>query len=212
MNKILFAALLSAFVFSAEATVISYDKTETKYADAITGFATESKDMNGMKLTACFIDLSCETLLWSDGAKTKAWSLVLSGDSFSELWTLKVDKGYKLFSLTLDGSLSKTVFDTVNDQIKTPNSAIGYLFKAQGKKKDLSVTFSDQVAVNGKVYGDLWSKMSLTWSKGHTGLMSFRQDTDNATSEIKSVSAPNAGILMGLGLMLIAAAKRRKAK
>ena len=90
----LFAAVSVASASNAQAVVIATDPSIPDSIPGLTGFQTTGADMDGMSVTASFEGGFSQTLAWAEGSPQSGgvtgtgWSLSLSGDSFTNAWSL----------------------------------------------------------------------------------------------------------------------------
>lgn len=188
---------------------------------ALAGFATTGSMMNGMLVTACD-ESSCETRAWettgtgTGGVFGTGWSMTLAGDSFSVPFILTGSDDFAITSFSMNGRPGNTIFDIVNGDFLSPGSANGRPFTISGTSPFsggvINVNYTDRLSVADIFYSDLFTVMNVNFGGATlTGTLSFITDTDNAAtgSPIVPVSAPATLALAGLGLIGIAATRRR---
>lgn len=194
---------------------------------ALTGFSTTGAQMDGSKVTVKYADGGTATAIWADtGASSGAaigtdWSLSLTGDSFSGTWTLSALDRAGIVGFTFDGQPGDTLFDIKDDGEYSPGSALGRAF-SNGDSiiggLTAHATYSNQLAIAGTFYGDLYVVMDVTLSGGQLvggQTFTFNADTDNAAvkgSITPSIPEPETYALMLAGLAAVGwVARRRKA-
>ena len=226
------AALLassSAFAVSITPTV-SYSAGTTLNTSALSTFTTSGAQMAGTSVTAYFNGGTSETISWLAGAGTAGaatgtgWSLGFAGSTtFSPSWEFLTSSGLigLITRLVIDGRPGDTIFDTILDPETSPGSARGTAFSSVDGPEGLAVaaTYTNQVAVGGIVYGDLYtvldiSFLSPTGAVGGLGADSrllFTADTDNTliAGDITTIPEPGTIALLGLGLIGLALKRRR---
>lgn len=156
-------------------------------ATTLTGFETYGNMMAGMRVTANFLDGTSQTVNWSitgkdaGGAFGSGWSLIASGNTYNQPWTLS-NSGQGITSVVVDAISGNTVFDTYPNlygPIQTPGSAEGWEFQPLSGQSPNSYRYSDPIDISR---GDLFGTLSLYWTNGFTGAMEFRADTDSGSS------------------------------
>ena len=223
---ILLCAVLMAFgsAGSAVALTVNFVDGTTYNTEALTGFATYGDMMKGMTVIATFSDRPEDTQLWADTASGSGgvygsgsnWSLIVSGDTFVDQWTLTVSNGSSLTNLFLDAGTGNAVFDVLNGDHASPGSANGKPFNTTAYAGPLTATYADLVGIGGKVYDDLYRTLKLDFGdSGFSGSMTFTADTDNLSipgdlNPANPVPEPATMLLLGTGLMGIAGFGRKK--
>ena len=212
--------LLFTVQLHAYSVTVNYDTGTTQVTDALTGYSTTGAMMDGMSVTAFFADGSYETLLWADTGATSGgvsgsdWSLGEVGDTFGGTWTLNAD--VTLAGIYLDAGTGDSVFDISFAGFGTDGSANGLTFAVQDcddPDADITATYIDQVALSGSVpVGDLWRYLSIDFTDGFNGELTFIADTDNLefAGDINPVPEPATLILFGTGLLGLAGLGRKK--
>lgn len=148
----------------------------------ITGFATTGDQMSGMIVTGNFdssvglVSLDC---IWAAGAGTSgscaasgsgaAFSLALTGDTFSATWSLGVTGSLNLRSLFFNGLPGFTVFDR-DPALSTDGSAngadaTGSTLGAANAAIDGTATYINQVGTMGNPpVGDIYSRVEIVFN------------------------------------------------
>jgi len=231
-NKILLlVTTISSAVVSASAATIDYaTDTGTAYqTPSISTYDTYGNDMSGMEVWVTFSNGSTEHAIWAttgvqSGAATVGGYFKISetGDTFDNLaWTLQnLNNTLSITSFTLFGVPGNTIFDrTFGGLVGTPGSAYGKDFNTTGNY-NVTATYSDALSLTGSAaVGDEWEQLSIAFTHGTffapDAQLNFSQDTDNAKVKGTITTVPDAGstsIMLGMGLMGVAALKRRFAK
>lgn len=168
--------------------------TGAAQATTLSSFSTYGSDMNGMRVTANFLNGTSQTLTWGPtgtgtwGVLGNGWSLTQAGNTYPQtdnpnasLWLLG-NSGPGLSSLIIDAIPGNTVFDNVpglGGQLDTPGSAEGWYFQpVSGQAPDVS-RYSVPIDISR---GDLFGTLSLYWNSGFNGIMQFFADTDSGTT------------------------------
>ena len=118
-----------------------------------------------------------------------------------------------LSRFTIDGQPGSTVFDIISSPTLTPGSASGRAISdADGDTgTSLDALYTNRLSVGGIAYGDLYTVLDVSidgaLAPGNT--LTFVADTDNGDSRGIRVPAPGALALFGLGVMGLAARRRR---
>lgn len=156
-------------------------------ATTLTGFATEGDMMQGMRVTASFLNGASESLLWtatsgnSGGVFGTGWSLTQAGNTFGYPWTFS-NAGLGISSLAIDAIPGNTVFDTyplLNGPLQTDGSAEGWSFEVIAGSSPNSFAYADPIDISR---GDLFGTLSLYWATGFAGTMQFIADTDSGSA------------------------------
>jgi hypothetical protein len=232
-NKFLvLATTISSAVVSASASTINYAQdTGTAYqTPAISTFNTYGNDMAGMDVWVTFSNGSTQHAIWQttgaqsgDASVGGFFTMSETGDTFNNgAWTLQnLNRTLSITSFTLFGVNGNTIFDrTFGGLIGTPNSAFGKDFNITGNYS-VTATYSDELSLTGSAaVGDEWEQISVAFANGTffapDSSTYFTQDTDNAAvSGTITPKVPDAGstsMMLGMGLIGVAALKRRFAK
>jgi hypothetical protein len=232
-NKIvLIVTSLSSMVVSASASTITYaEDTGMAYqTPAISTFDTYGNQMAGMDVWVTFSNGTTEHAIWdTTGSQSGAasvggyFSISETGDTFgSGAWTLQnLNRTLSITSFTLLGVSGNTTFDrTFGNQAGTLNSASGKDFGIGGNYS-VTASYSDELSLTGAAaVGDEWEQLSIAFAKGTffapNASVLFTQDTDNAavkgTITPKVPDAGSTSMMLGMGLIGVAALKRRFAQ
>lgn len=183
---------LGTVVAPSHATILSLDPT---FGD----------DMSGMLVTVDFLGGGSQTATWgttaseAGGAFGTDWSLSVSGDTFFDPWTFS-NSGKSIVSLVTQAIPGNTAFDTIysiEEPPSTPGSALGIPFTVLSGQAPDSFVYSDKIDISE---GDLFGTLSLSYSGGFTGEMTYLADTDNGTSDGPVAVPESSGMLSSLAL------------
>ncbi|WP_375230324.1 VPLPA-CTERM sorting domain-containing protein [Roseobacter sp. S98] len=219
------AATLSTMAAAATVDIIRTDG-RTQTTEGLTGYTTSGADMDGMVVTAGFVQGGKRSAVFgatgnrAGAAQGDGFALSFSGFStFSSPFELSVSQGV-LSWLQIDALPGDTVFDTVRSVTGTPGSVYGTVFSPRTTLDGtVSVLFTNALALAGETpAGDLYGTMRIGFDQLTGGGLqsgssfSFVQDTDNLTTPaepvISSVPLP-AGLPMVLsGLVAFGFMKR----
>ena len=201
------------------ATTVATAPGAARVADALTGFMTTGNLMGGTVVTAYFGGGTSQSAVWVNGggsfgsATGTDFTLSLDGDTFSAPWQLVNTGDTRLIRFTIDGQPGSTVFDIISSPSLTPGSSSGKAIdSADGDTgTSLDALYTNRLAVGGVTYGDLYTLLdvSIVGALAPGNTLSFVADTDNGDSRGIRVPAPGALALFGLGVMGLAARRRR---
>ncbi|WP_298837620.1 VPLPA-CTERM sorting domain-containing protein [uncultured Roseobacter sp.] len=200
MIKHITAAAVAVFAIggTVQAATVDISKTDgsVQSTDGLTGYTTSGADMDGMRVTAGFLDGNTSRAVFgatgrqSGAAEGDGFSLSLSGFStFSTPFELSVSRGV-LTWLQIDALPGDTVFDTQRSGTGTPGSANGTDFTPRTSLDGtIPVLFSNILALRDETpAGDLYGTLRIGFDQLSTGGLqsgssfSFVQDTDNLTT------------------------------
>ena len=249
MKKLLVAGLAIVGSLGVAQTVLAGSVTTNfvtgtvNEVEDVTAFNTFASMMQGMVVTAYFSSGDPEEKIWGPlpstnpgeliGVQGNGWSLQMSGNTFSGLWTL-TSSGASITSLVLDGMAGNTIFDkslfdSDGDPVSgTSGSGLGGTFSLESTTTwDLVVTYSDAVRIPYKyderesyidgILGDIFGSLTLGFYKRgqdnslavlpfENSKLTFKADTDN----INPIPEPATLLLFATGLAGLAAVGRRR--
>jgi hypothetical protein len=163
--------------------------------------------MQGMRVTASFLNGYSESLLWtptndnSGGVFGSGWSLTQAGNTYGSPWTFS-NFSSGISSLAIDAVPGNTLFDTypyLDGPLQTDGSAEGWSFQVVAGPSPTSFAYADPIDIS---QGDLFGSLSLYWTTGFAGTMQFIADTDSGSASdpvqpanpVASVSPPTVSI------------------
>lgn len=207
---------------------ISTSEGTTIYITELSALEVSGADMAGMLITAAFADGSSSDATWmagdgnAGGASGTGWSLDFTTYStWNNDWALELinDTDFAMTGLKINALPGNTVFDIVFNTddafaMNTPDSYNGRAIEQVDGPSGLTVAaeYTNQVAFDGKVYGDLFAVMMLDFGGDNGGLISgdkltFWTDTDNI---VNPVPIPGGVFLFGSALLGLFGFKRSK--
>lgn len=170
-------------------------------ATTLTTFTTTGADMAGMEVKVNFLGGGSETQIWSatglesGGVTGSNWSLFQSGDSFDQPWILNAAQS--ISSLIINAIPGNAVFDIIPFDVLTPDSADGKPFSVQSGTAPTSFNYSVPIDIS---QGDLFGALTLNWSTGFLGQVTYLADTDTGTTDdpVTPMSVPEGNSILGL--------------
>jgi hypothetical protein len=176
--------------------------------------------MVGSKVTVTFLGGGTSVAAWTaTGIASTDWSLTLGGDSFSSTWTLSNLGATTITGMMFDGVPGNTVFDIIATPATSPGSANGRAISSVDGPLGMTVAavYSNQLQVGGTFFGDLYTKLDLTFGGGglgRGGVLTYVADTDNADSKkggiTPGVPEPGTWGMMIFGFGAVGYAMRRR--
>lgn len=212
-RMLLVFAVCACGASSAQAAVIVATDAGTTHnvQGALTGFATNGAQMDGMLVSVTFAAGGNESRDWEDTGATSGgvigtgWSLAVTGDTFGATWTLTSTILDGITRLVINGIPGGTLFDT-GFGLSTPGSENGNAFISVigHSGYDITATFRNAVSLNNNFYGDLYGVLDIQFDRGFNGPLSWTTDTDSATAD--SVITPSVPEPSSIALLVLGAA------
>lgn len=201
-------------------TVVNMPGT-TFNAAALTGFSTRSADMVGSMVTVTFMGGGTSVAAWTaTGIASTDWSLTQGGDTFTGIWTLSNLGATTITGLIFNGVPGNTVFDIDPANPVSPGSAQGKAISSVDGPAGMTVNavYSNQLQIGGTVFGDLYTKLDLTFGGGGLGsggVLTYVADTDNADATrgggiTPGIPEPGTWGMMIIGFGAVGFAMRRR--
>ena len=210
----------------------STSEGETYNIEQLSAYTTGGDDMNGVLVTVNYLNGTSETAAYDVGsigdnygaATGNGWSLSFNGGStFSSNWLFDFSNNNSaVTSLVIDGIAGGVLFDYLYSfDVSTPDSARGGPGNSNGPSNvsssqnlnSMSFEYSDQVALNDMVYGDLFATLRIsfdsTLTAGNDAV--FRTDTDNligSFTKVNDIPEPSTTLLFALSLIAVGLRKR----
>jgi hypothetical protein len=222
MKKICLVIMAALLVLGSQAyATVNFDPGTTHSTTALTGFQTLGDLMVGMSVTAFFSNQTSQNAIWAatgsgaGAAGGTGWSLSMTGDTFSDSWTLSNSSGNAISRILIDGQPGDTIFDITDPDPGTPGSARGNTFNPDA---GLVVTYRDLVALTGFApVGDLYLRLDIQFPNGFASgaaapnTFKFVADTDNAGTpgDIHPTPEPATMLLLGFGLLGLVGARKK---
>ncbi len=200
--------------------------------EQLSAYTTGGDDMNGVLVTVNYLDGTSDTAEFDAGsigdnygaASGNGWSLSFNGGStFSSNWLFDFASGASaVTSLIIDGIAGGVLFDYLYSfDVSTPDSARGGPGSNNGPSNvsssqnlnSMSFEYSDQVALNDVIYGDLFATLRINFDSALTAGndVQFRTDTDNLIgnfTKVNDIPEPSTTLLFALSLIAVGLRKR----
>lgn len=221
------AALAASSTAFALPVTVNYDAGTSYNTTGLASYQTGAGDMDGLSITAVFGDGTSDTAILSGSlASGTGWSVSFYGaTTYDDPWTVNASNtsGSLIERLVFSGASGDTVFDVLSGGEYTPGSAYGngissYDTHYSGSTvTDVTATYTNQVMLNGALYGDLYETLILDFNMGlaNNDSFSFVTDTDNSAikGDIIPTDVPEPGTLalLGLGLTGLSFSRKRSA-
>lgn len=221
---VLAVAPIAAHAAAITPTVVNLPGTTFNTA-ALTTSTTDSTTMVGSMVTVTFLGGATSMAAWTaTGIASADWSLTVAGNTFSSPWTLSNLGATTITKMVFDGVPGNTVFDVVTDPSLSPGSARGGAIASVNGPAGMTVdaVYSNRLQVGGVFFGDLYTKLDLTFGGGglgRGGVLTYVADTDNADATGPgggiTPSVPETGtwgmMIVGFGAVGFAMRRRRSA-
>ncbi len=212
----IFGATISYVAIAAPCQATTLTGYET-YGSTMSGMQVTVDYLNGTSQTETWGTTNSRQE--AGGAFGSGWSLAEAGDTYGGYgnpWIF-TSNGPSISSLTINAIPGNTVFDAVEGAEITPGSADGWAFEVVSGQapdgypffwnlhsydagNDYGTTPYPLPVSNPAPYsvpidisqGDLFGTLSVSWSKGFTGVLQFLADTDSGTTydPVRAAPAP----------------------
>jgi hypothetical protein len=206
-------------ILAGATLLMGFTLSQPAQAFSLTGFQTTGSQMGGIQVTANYLGGGSQTALWNPtglaagGAFGSGWSLTQVGDTYTAPWTFSTNAGFtqQIASLIINAIPGNTVFDTISETVVdgvptaegTPGSGDGKPFTVLSGQAPSSFAYSTDIA---GAENDLKGVLSLFWTGGFTGQLSFLADTDKPIQE----AVPEPTTIAGIALAAAGLARLRR--